>query len=1469
MGDDGSSAKGSNEAADPLFLNHSDHPVLVLVSKKLNGDNYNTWSRSMKISLSAKNKIGFIDGSIKKPKADKHPLDSAAWQRCNDMVVSWLLTSLEPDVADSVIYLSTAHDIWDDLRERFSQNNVPRLFQINREIASLTQGQLSIAAYYTKLKGFWDELASFNEATSCTCGAQNETNRLMQFLMGLPESYSAIRGQILLMKPLPSARQAYSFISQEEKHRELGSTRTPDSQTAAMAVRHDSRSRPRGDRPPLHCTYCNYDHHTRDTCYQLHGYPPGHPRYGQKPVPRRNHNNNSSSSRHNTNSTSGNSHRSHASSAAHQVTAHAPTLQDIQSAMPHLSDSQYQQIMSVMADTSSSSPSNPQAHAASASSFSQGLSPIASSHGPWIIDSGATDHITCSSHLLTNSTPTTHSPPVSLPSGDKASITLTGTISLNSHTQLKDVLCVPSFNINLLSVGKITDGLRCSVTFFPSWVLLQDLVSKTTIGVGKRRGDLYYLVALASTTSDDRPSSCNLLTTSTNLWHRRLGHLSPARLQFLASTSLNCSFDSRHVCDICPLAKQTHQPFGLSSISTSRPFSLLHCDIWGPNKHPSLTWAYYFLSIVDDFSRFTWVFLMKHKHETQALLKTFFAYVDTQFHLKVQQIRVDNGGEFFSMRNFFSDHGIIYQHSCVYTPQQNGVVERKHRHLLETARALRFQSNLPIKFWGECVLTAAYLINRFPTSLLHNKTPFDILYHKAPSYNHMRVFGCLAYATSVHPSSKFAPRAHKSVFIGYPIGQKAYKLYDLETHKTFTSRDVLFMEDTFPFSSPDPSTPPHTTGPSLPLLPFTDPDPFPLTSGPSPPSPSTTGPAPGPDLLPPPTDPTPSTTSPTPDSDLPLPTDPTPSASVPVTQPAPDTPRPTRISSRPKQPSTRLKDFVCSQVILPPHQSSSSSTGPSPGTRFPLCNFISYHRYSPRHLSFVNSISCSVEPSSFAEANSDPRWREAMDSELAALADNHTWTLTPLPPGKFPIACKWVYKIKHRADGSVERYKARLVAKGFTQTEGLDYHETFSPTAKMITVRCLLAIAASQHWVIQQLDVHNAFLHGDLHEEIYMSPPPGLRRQGENLVCRLHKSLYGLKQASRQWFAKFTEAILAAGFIQSKADYSLFTRKVGKSFTTLLIYVDDILITGNDIDAINSLKSFLHTRFRIKDLGDLKYFLGIEVSRSKKGIYVSQRKYALEILKDYGFLGARPVDFPMEEAKLSDKGELLKDPEKYRRLVGRLLYLTITRPDITYSVHVLSRFMHQLRLPHMDAALRVVRYLKSTPGQGLLFQSDNKLDLIAYCDSDWAGCLITRRSTTGYCVFLGNSLISWRTKRQRTVSLSSAEAEYRAMASTCCEVTWLRFLLQDLHLPSSEASHMYCDNQAALHIAANPVFHERTRHIEMDCHFIRDKIIDGTVSTWHVNSSQQLADTFTKPLGKEKFSAMLRKLGVLDIHSPT
>ena len=347
----------------------------------------------------------------------------------------------------------------------------------------------------------------------------------------------------------------------------------------------------------------------------------------------------------------------------------------------------------------------------------------------------------------------------------------------------------------------------------------------------------------------------------------------------------------------------------------------------------------------------------------------------------------------------------------------------------------------------------------------------------------------------------------------------------------------------------------------------------------------------------------------------------------------------------------------------------------------------------------------------------------------------------------------------------MERLKARLVAKGFTQLEGIDYQDTFSLTAKIVSVRCLLALAAARGWTLHQLDVHNAFFHGDLSEEIYMSPSPGLLRQGvEQLVCHLHKSVYGLKQASHQWFAKFSKAICSAGFKQSQADHSLFTRQRDKSFTALLIYVDDILITGNDPISVAMTKKFLHGHFHLKDLGPVKYFLGMEFSASKNRIFITQRKYALEIIEDAGLLGAAPADTPMEcGLKLSDKSDLLKDLGRFRRLVGRLIYLTVSRLDITYVVHVLSRFMHQPRKLYMEAALRVVRYLKGAPGQGLFFSSNTDFKLRAYFDSDWAGCLLTRRSITGYCVFLGPSLISWRSKRQKTVSLSSAEAEYRAM----------------------------------------------------------------------------------------------------------
>ena len=519
---------------------------------------------------------------------------------------------------------------------------------------------------------------------------------------------------------------------------------------------------------------------------------------------------------------------------------------------------------------------------------------------------------------------------------------------------------------------------------------------------------------------------------------------------------------------------------------------------------------------------------------------------------------------------------------------------------------------------------------------------------------------------------------------------------------------------------------------------------------------------------------------------------------------------------------------------------------------------------------FLSNIIENDEPSSFLQAMKSAHWRDAMAKEINALESNHTWSLCSLPNDKVAIGCKWVYKIKYCPDGSIERHKARLVAKGYTQVEGIDYHDTFAPVAKLVTVRLLLSIASIRNWSLHQLDVNNAFLQGDLDEEVYMKLPPGFSKKGDNRVCKLHKSIYGLKQASRQWFSKFSSTLIQRGFHQSISDYSLFTFITADVSLFILVYVDDIIITGNNEDAISDIKVFLSQSFSLKNLGPLRYFLGIEVSRSKQGIFLCQRKYTLDILRDSGMLGARPSSFPMEQHLnlLPSDGEPLTDPSIYRRLIGRLLYLTVTRPDIQYAVNTLSQFMQAPSSTHLDAANRVLRYLKGSVGKGLLLSASSSVSLSGYSDSDWARCPLTRRSTTGYFTMLGSSPISWKTKKQSTVSRSSTEAEYRAIAALTAELQWLHSLLKDLGIPHPRPISVHCDNQAAIHIAEKPVFHERTKHIEIDCHFVREKIGTGLISPCYLRSFDQLADIFTKPLGVDAFQRFLPKLGVIDISTP-
>ncbi|RVW47782.1 Retrovirus-related Pol polyprotein from transposon RE2 [Vitis vinifera] len=426
----------------------------------------------------------------------------------------------------------------------------------------------------------------------------------------------------------------------------------------------------------------------------------------------------------------------------------------------------------------------------------------------------------------------------------------------------------------------------------------------------------------------------------------------------------------------------------------------------------------------------------------------------------------------------------------------------------------------------------------------------------------------------------------------------------------------------------------------------------------------------------------------------------------------------------------------------------------------------------PRPLQVYHRRPRVVAPLPFPEAPADSLPIPSA-SPAPALPSPHD-----LPIAVRKVGCRWVYAVKVGPDGQVDRLKARLVAKGYTQVYGSDYGDTFSPVAKIASVRLLLSMAAMCSWPLYQLDIKNAFLHGDLVEEVYMEQPPGFVAQGESgLVCRLRRSLYGLKQSPRAWFSRFSSVVQEFGMLRSTADHSVFYHhnSLGQCIY-LVVYVDDIVITGSDQDGIQKLKQHLFTHFQTKDLGKLKYFLGIEIAQSSSGVVLSKGRGAF------------------------------RRPGRYRRLVGKLNYLTITRPDISFPVSVVSQFLQSPCDSHWDAVIRILRYIKSTPGQGVLYENRGHTQVVGYTDADWAGSPTDRRSTSGYCVFIGGNLISWKSKKQDVVARSSAEAEYRAMALATCELIWLRHLLQELRFGKDEQMKLICDNQAALHIASNPVF---------------------------------------------------------------
>jgi hypothetical protein len=513
-------------------------------------------------------------------------------------------------------------------------------------------------------------------------------------------------------------------------------------------------------------------------------------------------------------------------------------------------------------------------------------------------------------------------------------------------------------------------------------------------------------------------------------------------------------------------------------------------------------------------------------------------------------------------------------------------------------------------------------------------------------------------------------------------------------------------------------------------------------------------------------------------------------------------------------------------------------------------------------------------PTNARQALSQPEWKAAMEREMSSIYDNRTWKLVR-NKGQRTVGSRWVFSRKQNG-----LYKARLVAKGYTQRQGHDYHETFAPVAKIQTFRLLLSLALQMGWEIHQMDVITAFLNGTLEEEVYMELPEGYEKQG--WIVRLLRSLYGLKQSPRRWYSELNSFLIQMGFIRSLADEALYMRKD----LWILVYVDDLFITGLPLQ-IAEIKSQLSGRFKMKDLGHLSLFLGMEVIQKRDSLFLSQSQYLLRILEEFHMDDCDPVttpfppgiqlsSLPLDEQDGRPIG--IQDQEGYRRLIGSLLYAaTHTRPDFAFAIGLLSRFLHAPGSQHWQAAKHLLRYIKGTITYGLLFkrtfateQGPSVQDLLVHADADYAAQAETRKSTTGYVTMLAGAAITWNSTLQRTVAQSTMEAEYVALAEAVKEALWLSKLARELtriqrhSLPGiPQGPPTICsDNDAALILAKNPERHQKAKHIDIRYHFIQDEFESGRIQLDRVPTDENRADILTKALTKQMHLRAVQMLGL-------
>lgn len=1036
----------------------------------------------------------------------------------------------------------------------------------------------------------------------------------------------------------------------------------------------------------------------------------------------------------------------------------------------------------------------------------------------WYIDSGASSHMTPHAQLLSNIQPSKVGE-IRSANNAKLKVSGAGETVLNickNNIPVSNILHVPGLSANLLSVSHIASNGN-SVLFDADGCTISNKKNEIVAKCKSENGVYKFC------TSSDGACMIARRKETAITWHRRLGHIGFQRMQQMRNAVDGIEFDDNDdeikQCITCARGKQARIPFEPSQSKSRGVLELIHTDLMGPMETNSMGGAKYVLTFVDDFSKKLFVYFLKAKSETFSKFKMFKNLVENQTERKIKTLRSDNGTEYRSkeFEKFCEENGIRHQYTTPYTPQQNGVAERINRTIVERAKCLLFDANLPKYFWAEATNMAVYLMNR-TISASTGKVPEETFSKKRIDLSNLRIFGTRAMVhVPKEKRKKWDPKSTQLTFVGYDEETKGFRCINRDTNTLIISRDVIF----------------HENAPTNSITIFENNDDVPAVKQ-FEASDESENTAPAVEL---------DTTN-----DM---------LNDPINNPL-DDPLNATVDENAEEDfedaaETNDSEYVPDETIgvIPPRQMTTRARANGNANPLRLIHFAFF-----------------MDPDTVAEANGSPNatdWKTAMDDEIKSHAENITWSLTELPHNRKPIKAKWVFKTKSDDRGNIVRYKARLVAKGCSQKFGIDYSETFSPVVRYNSIRYLLALAVQRGLHIHQMDAVTAFLQGDLDEEIYMEQPEGYH-DGTNRVCKLNRSIYGLKQAGRQWNLKLDDALRKYGLQKSKLDPCIYY--TGDLCILIAIYVDDFLLFYKSESKLAEMKNYLHRTFKMKDMGPVANCIGLNIRQGENVIDVDQCGYVEEILSRFNMQDCKPVKNPVDTSQkltvqtVTPESSLVgKIP--YQEAVGALLYLAQgTRPDIAFAVNDVSRFNISHDESHWKAVKRIFRYLRGTANMKLRYTRSNVENLIAYSDSDWASEIDKRRSCSGYVVIMSGAAICWSSKRQSIVALSSTEAEYIALSATACEIVWLLQLANELGQNMTNKAFLFCDNQSAIKLSLSDAYRPRTKHIDIRHHRIRELIESKTIKIAYTSTKQMAADALTKAVPVEKLEFCNEAIGL-------